>query len=198
MCSLIMGWRVWRLAVRPMVWFPLATGVGFLLTKTVMRTYAAPWGRTLTCISIFLTAMCVGTVVVTSVLVPGLTGFARIATIWLPLAIPAGCLPFVVRGSAISEDAILIRRLWWTTRLERAGLKSAEVVADAMRGSIRTCGNGGGYSITGWYWSKRLGFYRAYVTDLKRTVVLRFVRKTVVLSPDAPEDFAGELGMSQR
>jgi len=163
-----------------------------------MTTYAAPWGRTLMWISVFLTALCVGTAVVTPVMVPGLTGAARIAIIWLPLVIPAGCLPFVIRSYAITEDAILIRRLFWTTRLERAELKSAEVVADAMRGSIRTCGNGGGYSITGWYWSKRLGFYRAYVTDLKRTVVLVFVRKTVVLSPDAPEDFVRELGLAQR
>ena len=140
-------------------------------------------------ISVLLTVLCVGTAVVTPVVIPCLTGVARVATIWLPLLIPAGCLPFVIRSYAITEEAILIRRLWWTTRLERADLTSAEAVADAMRGSIRTCGNGGGYSITGWYWSKRLGFYRAYVTDLKRTVVLRFRKRTVVVSPDDPGDF---------
>ena len=163
-----------------------------------MKTYAAPWGKTLICISILLTALCVGTSAVTPMVIPGLTGAMRIGTIWLPMVIPAGCLPFVIRSYAITEEAILIRRLFWTTRVERVGLKSAAAVAGAMRGSIRTCGNGGGYSITGWFWSKRLGFYQAYVTDLKRTVVLRYVRKTVVLSPDSPEDFVRELGLSPR
>ncbi|MGL4400092.1 MAG: PH domain-containing protein, partial [Luteolibacter sp.] len=80
-----------------------------------------------------------------------------------------------------------------TTRLERAGLNSAEVMPKAMSKSLRTCGNGGGFSFTGWYWSKPLGFYRAFVTDLNRTVVLRFDKGTVVVSPGAPEDFVMEL-----
>jgi hypothetical protein len=36
-----------------------------------------------------------------------------------------------------------------------------------MNKSLRACGNGGGFSFTGWYWSKSLGSYRAFVT-LKR------------------------------
>ena len=103
------------------------------------------------------------------------------------------CLPFMIRSYAITDDAILIRRLFWTTRLDLAGLESAECLPRAMNKSLRTCGNGGGFSFTGWYWSKSLGFYRAYVTDLKRTVVLRFLRRTVVLSPGNPEDFVSEL-----
>jgi hypothetical protein len=62
-----------------------------------------------------------------------------------------------------------------------------------MTKSLRTCGNGGAFSFTGWYWSKSLGFYRAFVTDLNRTVVLRFEKKTVVVSPGEPEDFAEAL-----
>jgi hypothetical protein len=99
----------------------------------------------------------------------------------------------MIRSYAITEDAILIRRLFWTTRLDRAGLKSAEVIPKAMSKSLRTCGNGGGFSFTGWYWSKPLGFYRAFVTDLNRTVVLRFEKRTVVVSPGESEDFVAEL-----
>lgn len=40
-----------------------------------------------------------------------------------------------------------------------------------------------------WYWSRGLGHFRAFVTDLKRVVVLRFERRTVVVSPDQPEGF---------
>ena len=159
-----------------------------------MKTYNAPWGKTLVWVSILFTVFCGGASGVTVVLVHDITGPAWVAGAWLPVLLMAGCLPFVVRSYAITEDAILIRRLWWTTRLDRMTLKSAEVVPDAMRGSIRTCGNGGGFSITGWYWSKRLGAYRAFVTDLNRTVVLRLGKRTVVLSPDEPAEFVRELG----
>lgn len=81
------------------------------------------------------------------------------------------------------------KALCWSS----AGLISAEAMPEAMSGSLRTCGNGGAFSFTGWYWSRRLGAFRAYVTDLNRTVVLRFGKRTVIVSPGAPEDFAKEL-----
>jgi hypothetical protein len=58
---------------------------------------------------------------------------------------------------------------------------------------VRICGNGGVYSFIGWYWSKRLGRFRAYVTDLHRTVVLTFPHGRIVLSPDRPEAFVEAL-----
>jgi hypothetical protein len=58
-----------------------------------------------------------------------------------------------------------------------------------MTGAIRTCGNGGLFSFTGWYWSRELRGHRAFVTDFNRTVVLRFKSRTIVVSPDDPEAF---------
>jgi hypothetical protein len=66
-----------------------------------------------------------------------------------------------------------------------------------MRWSLR-CGNGGFYSITGFYWSKLLGLYRAFVTDMSRTVVLRYTRRTVVVSPASPEEFVHEVVATQQ
>ena len=155
---------------------------------TAMKTYRAPWGKTLRWSSAALVVLALAYPVGMSFL-PGVPS-------WLPWLLPMivlACVPFVVRGYAITGEAILIRRLFWTTRLARSGLTSAEARPRAMRGSLRTCGNGGGFSFTGWYWSKALGAYRAFVTDLDRTVVLRFGKRTVVVSPDAPEDFAAEL-----
>lgn len=157
-----------------------------------MKTYRAPWGKLLkwssTVLVVLAIVMCVGM----SFLFTGIPGRGFLACWGLPLVV-LGCLPFMIRGYAITEDEILIRRLFWTTRLERAGLKSAEVVPKAMCRSLRTCGNGGAFSFTGWYWNKSLGNYRAFVTDLNRTVVLRFGKRTVVVSPDEPEDFVNEL-----
>jgi len=113
---------------------------------------------------------------------------------WLPLALVFGCALFTVRGYTITPDAILVRRLFWDTRLPRAGLQAAEFVPGVMCKSIRTWGNGGFFSFTGFYWTRTLRSYRAYVTDLRRTVVLRYERRTIVVSPDRPEDFIREAG----
>jgi serine/threonine protein kinase len=85
-------------------------------------------------------------------------GFLTPLAQWLLPVIVLCCLPFMIRGYVITEDAILIRRLFWTTRLDRGGLKSAQVIPKAMSKSLRTCGNGGGFSFIGWYWNKPLGF----------------------------------------
>ena len=158
-----------------------------------MKTYQAPWGRALIVISSLLVVLAVASVVGLPHLVSNAPqGMIRLVP-WLLPVIVTCCLPFIIRGYSITDEAILIRRLFWTTRLDRGGLKSADFVPRAMNKSLRTCGNGGAFSFTGWYWSRSLGFYRAFVTDLNRTVVLRFGTRTVVVSPDDPEAFASDL-----
>lgn len=159
----------------------------------IMRTYRAPWGRPLIVISTVLVVLSVASVVVWPVIMRGQEGAALWLVRWALPVIVLGCVPFMVLGYTLTEDAILIRRLLWTTRIERSGLQSAEHVPKVMNRSLRVCGNGGGFSFTGWYWSKPLGLYRAFVTDLNRTVVLRFAKRTVVVSPDDPEGFVEEV-----
>jgi Bacterial PH domain len=163
-----------------------------------MRTYQAPWGRALIVISALLVVLSIVNVVVFRFLLPEQPAGMVLLAQWALPVIVLGCLPFMIRSYAITKDAILIRRLFWTTRLDRGGLKSAEAMPKVMSKSLRTCGNGGGFSFTGWYWSKPLGFYRAFVTDLNRTVVLRFEKRTVVVSPGEPENFVAELNQDNR
>lgn len=111
----------------------------------------------------------------------------------LPLLILPGAALFIIRGYEIEPNVLAIRRLLWTTRLSLSGLQSATAEPNAMRGSLRLCGNGGLFSITGWYRNRALGNYRAFVTHLKKTVVLRFANRTVVVSPEKPEQFAAEI-----
>src|SRR3954464_11996498 len=96
---------------------------------------------------------------------------------------------FTIRGYTVTPDALLVHRLFWTTRLPLAGLQSAQFEPNAMRWSIRTFGNGGLFSFTGWYRNKALGAYRAFVTDPHQTVVLHFPNRTVVVSPSVPAEF---------
>jgi len=118
---------------------------------------------------------------------------------WLalsPLVLLLTTTLFTIRGYTISSDAILVHRLLWATRLPRVGLESAQVEPDAMRGSLRTFGNGGAFSFTGFYYNKSLGSYRAYVTDPRRAVVLRYTTRRVVVSPASPDDFVSDLAVS--
>ena len=110
-----------------------------------------------------------------------------------PCSWAAVCALFTVRGYTIAPDAIYVQRLLWATRLPTDGLQSVTFEPNAMRWSLRTMGNGGLFSFTGRYWSRALGSYRAFVTDLKRTVVLRYPNQTIVLSPTLPEKSVYEL-----
>ena len=51
----------------------------------------------------------------------------------------------------------------------------------------RLCGIGGLFVFCGLFWSRKLGRYRAYITDPRRAVVLRFGNKVVVVTPDEPD-----------
>lgn len=159
-----------------------------------MKNYKAPWSASLIVVSSLAAVLCAGIAI-------GLVLSGRGALPWvalLPIAIIAGGALFTIRGYTVTPDAIGVHRLFWTTRLPLAGLQSAQFEPDAMRGSIRTFGNGGLFSFTGFFRSKALGAYRAFVTDLHRTVVLRFSSRTVVVSPAAPEDFVHEITVARQ
>lgn len=158
-----------------------------------MKTYQAPWGKPLKIVSALLAVLAVASLVGAPFLAGNIPGVGLHLARWLLPVVVLGSLPFMVKGYEITDGAILVRRPLWKTRLDRVALTSAEVMPKAMRKCIRTCGNGGCFSFTGWYWSSYLGSFTAYVTDNERTVVLRFGKKTVVVSPDRPEDFVKEL-----
>ena len=147
--------------------------------------FDAPWSRSLWIISMFSIFILCGVAALP------ISGFclARL----LPIALLLGALPFVVRRYEVREGILLIRRLWWDTRLDLSELRAGRFDPSAPRGSIRTCGNGGLFSFTGWYWSRQLGTYRAYLTDFRKAVVLDFSDRRVVVSPDDPERFVREL-----
>jgi hypothetical protein len=163
-----------------------------------MKHYDAPWSTSLIVMSIITTVLCLGITVgawlnLAGMHPPGALG----GVVFLPLIILFGAALFTIRGYSLSSDSILIHRLLWSTALPRTGLESAEVDLEAMRGSIRTFGNGGAFSFTGFYYNKRLRSYRAYVTDPRRVVVLRYANRRVVLSPATPDDFVYDLAIAK-
>jgi hypothetical protein len=151
-----------------------------------MKKYAAPWSTSLIIISSLATLICIGVAISVA-----LSGRPWIAL--LPLAIVCGSVPFTIRGYSVTPDALLVHRLLWTTRLPLAGLDSVRAEPEAMRRSLRTFGNGGVFSFTGWFRNAQLGAYRAFVTDPHRSVVLHFPMRTVIVSPSTPEEFVHDI-----
>jgi hypothetical protein len=147
-----------------------------------MKTYKAPWSTSLVVLSSLVTIICIGVAI-------QLVVIGRAWTALVPLAIIFGGLLLTIRGYTVTPDAILVHRLAWSTRLPLSGLESVEIASDIMRGGLRVFGNGGLFSFTGFFRNRALGAYRAFVTDPHRTVVLRFAKRTVVISPSMPEDF---------
>jgi hypothetical protein len=154
-----------------------------------LKTYPAPWSPLLKAVSAVATVICLAIVFMHPVWGGKIPLPVIILSEVIPLALLAGCALFIVRGFVITPDAILVKRLLWNTRLPRAGLQSATYSPALTRGSVRTFGNGGLYSFTGWYWNQELGRYRAFVTDHANIVVLRYPESTMVLSPGDPEAF---------
>ena len=154
------------------------------------QIYNAPCGKTLRWVSLLSTLLlvAVAATMLYKVAPETVRGLAA-----LPLLILIGAALFVIRSYTIAPNELLVQRLLWTTRLSLSGLQSVEAMPDAMRGSLRLFGNGGMLSITGLYRNRALGNYRAFVTDLKKTVVLRFPKRTVVVSPENLERFVAEI-----
>jgi hypothetical protein len=157
--------------------------------------YKAPWSRPLWLTSVASSVFCLSLAALNFA-----GGFGRIAVgpvgRWIGLALIATVFLsalFTVRSYSIGGGNLLIQRLFWTTRLPLSGLMTAAVENLAFSQCLRACGNGGMFSFSGWYWCRPLGFFRAYATDCRRTVVLRFVKRTVVVTPERPEEFVQEI-----
>ncbi|MGO8764975.1 MAG: PH domain-containing protein [Limisphaerales bacterium] len=156
-----------------------------------MRHYKAPWSTSLIVATSVISVLLLGFAFGTAFYGRGIISWTGL----LPLAILVCSIPFTIRGYTVTPGAILVHRLFWTTRLPLSGLESAKFEPEAMRGSIRTFGNGGLFSITGFFRNKALGAYRAFVTDQHQTVVLHYSGRTVVLSPSSPEEFVHDIGV---
>lgn len=126
------------------------------------------------------------------VLATQLHGAARLFTLVPLLIVPLAAL-FAVRGYAVQGHELLVRRPWWTTRIELGALQSAAVDADAGARSLRLFGNGGLFVFCGWFRNARLGHFRAFVTDWQSAVVIKASRRTVVISPADPAGFVRAL-----
>ena len=164
-----------------------------------MTHFRAPWSKSLIVASTFATLVCLG--VSYALWTLPMEGPLQSLRFWLgtlPLAIVFLCALFTVRGYSIENNDLVVDRLFWKTRIPLRELMSVKFDPEATRRSIRTFGNGGFFSFTGYFRNKDLGSYRAFMTDRRRTVVLRFPSSVIVISPNRPDDFVNTISQFAR
>lgn len=166
------------------------------------RLRAAPWPVSLQLMSLVGTILVGGVSYAAYRAIPHGTRapFAETFGTWVacvPPLILVGAALFVVLGYEVAPEGLFIRRLLWRTYFDWYGLREAYADGCAMKGSLRIWGNGGLYAVTGLYRNRALGGYRAFVTDPRRTVVLRFADRVVVVSPEDPQEFLRQVAMAR-
>ena len=155
--------------------------------------FGAPWSTSVKTITMLVVATIAVVVIVGFSLVEDVGSGSNIlitlATIVIPVLIPIVSAIWMIRGYELEGEMLTIQRLGWQSKLDLKELDSVEANPEAMAHSLRTWGNGGLFCFCGRFRNSKLGGYRAYATDPKRSVVLKFQDQTVVISPDRPDDF---------
>ena len=151
--------------------------------------FSASLGTLVKVISTIVCVILFGVVVASFFLPPQVPPFAR----WLARAVPVmillGTLPFLVRGYTLTEHELVVHRLGWSNRFARAQILSAEADPEVFRSAVRVCGSAGLFGFFGSFWSKPLGLFRAYCTNICGCIVVRLRDRVIVVSPDEPERF---------
>jgi hypothetical protein len=164
----------------------------------MQRFEAAPWPVSLKVVSALATVALLGAAGALfwapppGTAAPNAAAFGRLVFL-LPAVILLVALLFLVRGYQLDTTGLYVERLLWRTSVGLGGLSRAWHDPSAMRRSLRLFGNGGLFSITGIFRNGTLGRYRAFVTDPKRAVVLRYESRVVVVSPADPDGLLGFL-----
>lgn len=157
--------------------------------------FRAPWGRSLKFATILSVSILLLIPLLGMLMRPGAGGLYFIVMVGLPTLVLVAAFPFMVSGYVLTEHTLEIRRFGWTTTVPLAGLEKASGDVELVRGSLRVFGNGGLFAITGWFWNRRVGFYRAYATDLSRVVFLKFRdRRPILITPHDTQHFLVRVG----
>jgi hypothetical protein len=159
----------------------------------ILAAFASPWSRSLRWLTALSLVILAGLVAFALVVGPA-GNVAWVALLLLPAAVAAALAGyFTIRRYDVTPDAILVRRLGGTTRIDLDGLQEVHADPEALRFAHRTLGTGRSRRPLDTFTSERLGEFEAFGGQASRAVVLRFPRRTVVLTPAEPERLARTL-----
>jgi len=140
--------------------------------------YRAPWSKTLK----------ISSAVVLGVLLIGALISWPVGAIPMVVLIVAG-LFLVVTGYSVQQGKVFIHGLLWRKAFDLCDLETIVVEPGITAGSIRTLGSGGLFSSLGYFSNQSLGSYLGFMTDPQNAVVLDFIDRRVVVTPENPQDF---------
>jgi hypothetical protein len=123
-------------------------------------------------------------------------------------SIAVGCLSLFVmflgyayspRRYTLEGRAIVVTRLIGTVRIPLEDVREArKATPEDFRGCIRLWGSGGLFGYYGLFSTDKLGKSTWYVTNRNDAVVLITAGKTILVSPDAPNEFLASIGAVAR
>jgi hypothetical protein len=160
-------------------------------------TFRAPWGTLLKITTSLLILTLAGIAIAGALTGPRGNILWVLGMVVVPLLILVVASLFIIRGYVLTGDSLLVRRVGWTSKMDLSGLTSVEVDPQAMTKSIRTFGNGGLFCFAGAFYNKKLGSYRAFVMDPRRSVILRWANRVAVVTPEHPQQFAAMITKSR-
>lgn len=160
----------------------------------ITAVHRAPWCLGLRIATALSTAILIGVSWLLVRVVPAGVPWPsfRILLQMLPLAILGISVLFVVRGYELSHDALRVQRLLWATVIPLRDLQRAWPDPRALH-ALRLFGNGGLFSISGLFWNRSLGRFRAFANDPARAVVLALGDRRIVVTPEHPDAFLSDL-----
>ena len=101
---------------------------------------------------------------------------------------------FIIRRYEINGEFVEIVRVVGRKKFRLDNIASVEANPKAMDLSIRTFGNGGMFSFSGFFRNDTLGRYRAFASNKANAVVIqRKQGAPIVISPHDPQDFVDEV-----
>ncbi|MCP5052607.1 MAG: hypothetical protein GY940_35895 [bacterium] len=163
------------------------------------NVFDAPWSTGLKVITVFSILILIGTMLVGLLIGPRETLIWTISMVALPGIILVVMPFFAINGYTVTPQILYVNRPGRQSKIPLETLQSAEFDPGAMNKSFRTFGNGGFFSFSGKFRNKKLGSYRAFVTDTARSVVLKFFspgnqnQSIIVVSPGDPQRFISEI-----
>ena len=95
---------------------------------------------------------------------------------------------FLIRGYELEDGRLRVRRPGWYSTVALHDIQRVRLDPNGMRWVMKVFGNGGLFCFAGLLYSRSLGFFRAYVTDSRKAVVIETPRRTYVVSPQEPEE----------
>lgn len=105
------------------------------------------------------------------------------------------CFLWTPRTFEISDDFMFTVHYRLGSRQFGPVLKCSRITERI--GGIRLCGNGGLFSLTGWFWAKKYGRFRMYSTsaNYRDLVLLETDRCKIMISPENPNAWLSDCAL---